>query len=517
MHLSQLFQRSVHRHGNRPALTVALAKESLTYSGLDRQIRALAHWMLCDLGLKPGDRLTLAMTNCLEYAQTMLAAWHAGLCVVPVNSKLHPGEIDYILRDSGSRACLTKAGLYDSLVPVAQAATGLHLINVDSDQFKPALQASPSDDDERAHEQGGDTPAWLFYTSGTTGRPKGVVLTHDNLVAMALNFYADVQDVSEADALLHVAPMSHGSGLYSVPYFIKGALQIVPASGGFNEAELCAILQEHSNVSLFAAPTMVQRLVRHVAAQPSALPGLKCMIVAGAPFYVEDIKASVHAFGPRIAQIYGQGETPMSITAQNAAQIARAVRDHDDVFLGSVGYPQTSIQVNIDNGRGGQQPLDELGEVLVKGPTVMQGYWNNAETTEKTLVDGVLRTGDIGLIDERGLLHLKDRSKDVIISGGTNIYPREVEEALMQHPHIAEVSVIGVPDPEWGESVLAFVVCQKDAGEIASKELDALCLAQIARFKRPKHYVFVDELPKNATGKVLKRRLHDLLPPDLAL
>ncbi len=510
MHLGRLFQRSVHMYGSRPALAVG-DSESTNYTRLDRQIRALAYWMRHDLGLEPGDRLTLAMKNCAEYAQAMLAAWHAGLCVVPVNSKLHPNEIDFILRDSGSRACLASPDMHQNLRAVANALEGLQLVDVGASVYTGALQgpSMPSDEPSR---QDGAAPAWLFYTSGTTGRPKGVVLTHVNLVNMALNFYADVQPVCETDALLHIAPMSHGSGLYSVPYFLKGALQIVPASGGFDEAEVCATLQRRRNVSFFAAPTMVQRLVRHADSHSPDLDGLKCMIAAGAPFYVEDIKSAVRAFGPRVAQIYGQGETPMSITAQTARQLASAVEQRDDAFLGSVGHAQTSIDISIEDGKGNRLATGELGEILVHGPTVMHGYWNNPEASAGTLAGNRLHTGDIGLLDERGLLHLKDRSKDVIISGGSNIYPREVEEALMQHPDVVEASVIGMPDHEWGESVLAFVVRRPESALTAS-ELDALCLASIARFKRPKRYVFLDELPKNATGKVLKRQLQNHIPP----
>lgn len=510
MHLGRLFQRSVHMYGSRPALAVG-DSESTNYTRLDRQIRALAYWMRHDLGLEPGDRLTLAMKNCAEYAQAMLAAWHAGLCVVPVNSKLHPNEIDFILRDSGSRACLASPDMHQNLRAVANALEGLQLVDVGASVYTGALQgpSMPSDEPSR---QDGAAPAWLFYTSGTTGRPKGVVLTHVNLVNMALNFYADVQPVCETDALLHIAPMSHGSGLYSVPYFIKGALQIVPASGGFDEAEVCATLKHYRNVSFFAAPTMVQRLVRHAASHSPDLDGFKCMIAAGAPFYVEDIKSAVRTFGPRVAQIYGQGETPMSITAQTARQLASAVEQGDDTFLGSVGHAQTSIDISIEDGKGNRLPAGELGEILVHGPTVMHGYWNNPEASAGTLAGNRLHTGDIGLLDERGLLHLKDRSKDVIISGGSNIYPREVEEALMQHPDVVEASVIGMPDHEWGESVLAFVVRRPESALTAS-ELDALCLASIARFKRPKRYVFLDELPKNATGKVLKRQLQNHIPP----
>lgn len=513
MHLGRLFQRSVKMYSNRPALALA-CEPAMNYAGLDIQIRALALWMRHTLKLQPGERVTLAMKNRLEYAQAMLAAWHAGLCAVPINSRLHPNEIDYVLRDSASKLCLTDAELYSGLRPVAESIESLQLIDVGDAGFTQALHG-PCTDEDFLLSQDGDSPAWLFYTSGTTGRPKGVVLTHANLVNMALNFYADVESVRSTDVLLHVAPMSHGSGLYSIPYFLQGALQVIPRSGGFNEAETCDLLQYYRNVSFFAAPTIVQRLTRYVANDPVDLPGLKTIVVAGAPFYVEDIKTAVHVLGPRIAQIYGQGESPMSITAQAAEQIADAVQNNDDAYLGSVGHAQTSVEVFIEDGAGNPLGINQPGEIMVAGPTVMQGYWRNAEATQSTLLNGKLHTGDVGLVDERGLLHLKDRSKDVIISGGTNIYPREVEETLMQHPEVVEVSVIGIPDSKWGEAVLAFVVGRQSSGEIAQSELDTLCLNRMARFKRPKHYVFLDQLPKNATGKVLKRQLHDLIPIEL--
>jgi long-chain acyl-CoA synthetase len=407
-----------------------------------------------------------------------------------------------MLRDSGSRACLSQGAVFESLRDVAGKIPDLHLIDVASDRYQqaltsPALGLGSGRDDDLA---------WLFYTSGTTGRPKGVMLTHANLVNMALHFYADVQSVDDMDAIVHVAPMSHGSGLYGIPYWMHGALQIVPESGGFDEAELYTLLRYYENVSLFVAPTMVQRLVGYTREHHVRWPALRTFIVGGAPFYVEDIKAAVDCFGPRIAQIYGQGESPMTATALTSRQIAQAVAAGDTDVLGSVGYVQTAMDVLILDADGQPVAAGKPGEVVLRGPTVMRGYWNNAVATAQTVVDGALRTGDVGIMDERGLLHLKDRSKDVIISGGTNIYPREVEEVLLQHGAVEEVSVVGIPDPEWGESVLAFVVCRPEK-MVTVTELDQLCIHSIARFKRPKRYVFVDELPKNSTGKVLKREL----------
>src|SRR5690606_1278068 len=202
VHLGRLFQRSVQTHHERPALATG-ASAGIDYAGLDRRIRALAHWMRHELGLDPGERITLAMKNRAEYAELLLASWHAGLCAVPVNSNLHPQEVGYILSDSGSRLCFTDAGLYEGLLPVAEAIEPLRLMRVDAPAYAQAVEGPPADEGMN-HEQNGDAPAWLFYTSGTTGRPKGVVLSHANLVNMALNFYADVQAVDHTDVLLHV-------------------------------------------------------------------------------------------------------------------------------------------------------------------------------------------------------------------------------------------------------------------------------------------------------------------------
>ncbi|TCS38345.1 acyl-CoA synthetase (AMP-forming)/AMP-acid ligase II [Paucimonas lemoignei] len=501
MNLSHLFQRSVQLYAQRPALAKG-TEPALTYSELNQRVRSLAYWLRHTLGLQAGDRIMLAMKNCPEYMELMLASWHAGLAVVPVNSKLHPNEIDYMLRDSGARACMSQGELFQALQPVAAQIVDLQLVDVASEAYRLAMNNPPlppvSDSDRDL--------AWLFYTSGTTGRPKGVMLSHANMVSAAMHFYSDVQTIASDDVLVHVAPMSHGSGIYSLPYFIKGALQVVPESGGLDEAELFGLFNHYDKVSLFAAPTIVHRLVQYAQNNPVSSPGLRALLVGGAPFYVEDIKAAVQCFGPRIAQMYGQGETPMTISALPAEHLARAVAENDTAMLASVGFVQTAIHVSIMDGDNKPVAPGVAGEVVVRGPTVMSGYWNNPEATQKTVVDGALRTGDIGLLDERGLLYLKDRSKDVIISGGSNIYPREVEEALLTHAAVAEVSVVSAPDPEWGEVVVAFVVCHAGA-TVTAEELDDHCIQSIARFKRPKRYVFVPEFPKNSTGKVLKREL----------
>jgi len=498
MHLARLFQRSVRMHAERPALARGTGP-ALSYATLARRVGHLAAHLRHDLGLAPGDRVCLAMKNSVDYAQAMLAIWQAGLCAVPVNSKLHPSEVQYILADSDARLCLCDG---ESPVP-DDGASAASWVDVNGEAWQAAAHRA-GDAPPPALDGQDDDLAWLFYTSGTTGRPKGVMLTHANLVAMALNFHADMLAICPDDVLLHVAPLSHGSGLYGIAYWMHGALQVVPDSGGFDEAELADLLCHYRSASLFAALTIITRMVRHLKDQPRALPGLRCFFAGGAPFYAEDIKAAVATFGPRVAQMYGQGETPMTISALPAAHIARAVEHNDMAMLSSVGFAQTTVDIEILDADGQPVAAGEPGEIVVRGPTVMQGYWRNPEATARTIRSGGLWTGDVGLVDARGLLHLKDRSKDVIISGGSNIYPREVEDALLAHPGVREAAVIGMPDDEWGESVVAVVVAEPG---VDASALDATCLASIARFKRPKHYQFVDALPKNPTGKVVKSEL----------
>ncbi|MBN9069854.1 MAG: AMP-binding protein, partial [Rhizobiales bacterium] len=305
---------------------------------------------------------------------------------------------------------------------------------------------------------------------------------------------------------LHAAPMSHGSGLYMVPHIMRGAVNVVPESGGFDPAEIFELARHWRRTSLFAAPTMVRRMV--TAAGSADPTSFRTIVYGGGPMYIEDAIAACDVFGPCLAQIYGQGESPMTITVMDKWRVADRVREGWQERLGGVGTPFSFMDVMVVDDEGNPLPADEVGEIICRGPAVMSGYWNDPDATARALKDGWLYTGDVGTFSANGSLSLRDRSKDVIISGGTNIYPREVEEVLLTHRDIEEVSVIGRPDPEWGEVVIAYCVGSAEPGE-----LDRLCLERIARFKRPKAYVFVEALPKNNYGKVVKTTLRkqDLL------
>ena len=451
------------------------------YGALASGVARLAAGLRGRAGLSPGDRVAIVMKNAPEYLQAMYAIWWAGLVAVPVNAKLHPREVAFIVEDSGARLTLEDPAQVRSLATDAP--------------MDPA-DASPT------------ALAWLFYTSGTTGRPKGAMLSFRNLAQMTFSYFCDVDDVPREGCLLHAAPLSHGSGLYNFTHLARGASQIIPESGAFDPAEIGALLGSHREASFFAAPTMVKRLVE-AGVDPG---GLRTLVYGGGPMYQADLAAAMGRFGNRLAQIYGQGESPMTITALSKHHHGDTAHPRHAQRLASVGTPHAVVEVTIRDGEGRVLPAGETGEICVRGDVVMAGYWNNPQASAEALRDGWLWTGDVGAFDDDGFLTLKDRSKDLIVSGGSNIYPREVEEALLAHPAVAEASVVGRPDREWGEVVVAFVVPRGAAPPEA--ELDRACLERIARFKRPREYRFVEKLPKNNYGKVVKAQLRTMLRGD---
>jgi long-chain acyl-CoA synthetase len=501
MNLAQLLVRAARVHPDRPAV---LHGDRLLwrYRELADRVACLAG-RLRALGLAQGDRVALLMKNDVAYLESLYAVWWAGLAAVPVNAKLHVDEVGYILDDAEASALVADEDLGDAVAPLA---TRLRATLVPgSARYEAAFGATPIDAAPRAP---GDL-AWLFYTSGTTGRPKGVMLSHRNLQAALACYFIDVDDVDPRDAAVYAAPISHGAGLYNLPFMARAARHVVPESGGFDPDELVALSRSVGRLCMFAAPTMVQRLVDRVAATGAPSDGFKTIVYGGGPMYVEDIRRALATMGPRFVQIYGQGESPMTITALSRAHLADERHPRWAERIASVGVAQTLVEVRVVDRDGRAVPAGETGEIVVRGDTVMAGYWKNAEATAQTLRDGWLWTGDLGALDDDGFLTLKDRSKDLIISGGSNIYPREVEEVLLRHPRVREVSVVGRRDARWGEAVVAFVVC--DGGAVDAGELDAFCLAHIARFKRPREYRWVDALPKNNYGKVLKTALREQL------
>jgi acyl-CoA synthetase (AMP-forming)/AMP-acid ligase II len=447
-----------------------------------KELRERASRLAAGLG-PPGSRIAIASENRPEIVELLFAIWAAQCVAVPINYKLHAREMAQILDDSGAALIFASPSIAARLERPAEV--------IGAEGYSQRLTAPPVDPPDTDPA----APAWLFYTSGTTGRSKGAILSHRNLMAMTLAHLADLDDPDENCSLLHGAPMSHGSGLYILPYVLRGARQVVPESGAFDPGEFLDLCDHHPGSSAFLAPTMVARLVDTGRSRPR---NLRALIYGGGPMYLDGLKKAMAAFGPVFAQLYGQGEAPMTITGLRRV-------DHesgDDAILGSVGYARSGVEVAVLRPDGTRAGIGEIGEIVCRGDVVMAGYWNNAGATADTLRGGWLFTGDMGAFDDRGYLTLRDRSKDVVISGGSNIYPREVEEVLLEHPDVAEAAVVGMPDPEWGEIVVAFIV-----GTAPADGLDAHLLDRIARFKRPKRYVHIAEMPKNSYGKVLKREL----------
>ncbi|MDQ2955123.1 MAG: AMP-binding protein [Pseudomonadota bacterium] len=497
MNLALWLERAGKSHGNRPALAFG-ARVLRDYGALAGRVARLAGALRERFGLAPGDRVAIVAKNSPDYLETLYAIWHAGLAAVPANAKLHGAELGYILEHCDARVCFTSDGLDAEIAPHAPKNIE-RMIVIGNREYESACAA----DAIAIVSRGADDLAWLFYTSGTTGRPKGAMLTHRNLLAASHAYAAEVDPISPGDCILHAAPMSHGSGIYIMPHVMRLGVNVIPQSGGFEPEEIFRLFKTWPRTSLFAAPTMVKRLVECPANCPA--DNIRTIIWGGAPMYVEDILRALDRFGPRLAQIYGQGECPMTITTLSKQDIAGREHPRWRKRLASAGLPYGCIEVMIADAEDNVVSPGETGEILCRGDVVMAGYWRNPEATAATLKGGWLRTGDVGAFDEEGYLTLKDRSKDLIISGGSNIYPREVEEILLKHDKVREVSVIGRPDGEWGEIVVAYVV-----GEAQAEDLDALCLSSIARFKRPKDYVFIDALPKNNYGKILKTELRNL-------
>jgi long-chain acyl-CoA synthetase len=504
----------VERHGRRRPDDPALANGDRVHAGwgaFAARTAAAAAGLRESFGLSPGDRVAIVMRNRPEYLEALFAIWHAGLVAVPVNARLHPDEIAYILDHSGSAVVLTDDEHADDVEPLVGTVDALQAaVLAPGPRWARFTGSAPAPLVDRQPEDA----AWLFYTSGTTGRPKGATLTHRNLLMASLSYFADIDQVMPQDCILHAAPLSHGSGLYGLPHVARGAVSVVPHSGGIDGDEIAALLSHWPGMSLFAAPTMVKRLAGDRAVAAADLRHLKTIIYGGAPMYLADLEDALGVFGPHLAQIYGQGETPMTITALSKAD--HAERDHPRwrERLQSVGFPRTDVEVHVVDDADRELPAGEVGEVVVRGDVVMAGYWNQPDATAETLRGGWLHTGDVGSFDADGYLTLRDRSKDLIISGGMNIYPREVEEVLLSHPGVGAAAVVGRPDPEWGEAVVAFVVAADGATPPPVEDLDRTCLQNIARFKRPKDYRFVDALPTNNYGKVLKRELRDRLRAD---
>jgi acyl-CoA synthetase (AMP-forming)/AMP-acid ligase II len=492
MNIYSMFADAMRR---RPGATaVRYGERRLSYDELDASACA-AGALFAAHGCTKGDRVLIFLKNGFEYPALLLGAMRAGFVVVPVNAKLHPLEVAWIAGNCAPKVIVTHREHIGPLREGLNSSDAASILAVEELEL-PGVSAGPPADVRE------DDPAWIFYTSGTTGRPKGATLTHRNLIAATVNCLADVFDFRSEDRVLHVAPLSHGSGLYMLPSLTRGAENVISDRPSFQPDEILEMVAaEKITAFAFVAPTMIVRLLD--AAPRDDIGSLRGVVYGGATIHLEHIKAAVERFGPIFHQLYGQGEAPMTISYLPARDHAGA----DDETLLSAGYVRSGVEVKLVDAEGREVGPGEDGEICVRGDVVMRGYWENPQATAAALHGGWLHTGDIGQFDGGGRLRVLDRRHDTIISGGTNIYPKEVEDVIAAHPAVREVIAFGLPDAEWGESVAVAVVA--DDPRLDQEALLAFCKANLASFKKPKHVFFTSDLPKNAYGKVLRRTLKE--------
>jgi acyl-CoA synthetase (AMP-forming)/AMP-acid ligase II len=483
----------------------------MNYQQFNARVNRLSN-VLRRLGARPHDNVAILMVNCPQMLEAMFAAFKAGCGAVPINFRLHPNEFTYIIDNAEASILFTTAEFDEQVKQIRRDIPRIrHIVTTG-----PATGELRNYDAVLADESEQfvdvdvalDSVAWLFYTSGTTGVPKGAMLTHRNLLGMTERFYSDIcPDFGNNEAVLHAAPLSHGSGLYGLPNIGKAAAHIFLEATSFDPQSVLAAIEEERVTNLFAAPAMIKRLVDCPTIDHTDVSSLKALVWGGAPMMVEDLQQAIAKF-QNMVQIYGLGETPMTITylpprdhvlGGSAAQTKR---------LASAGTRRTNVDVAIVDGDDRFLSAGELGEIVTRSDVMTKGYWRDLEATAETLRNGWLHTGDLGYFDDDGYLFLMDRSKDMIISGGENIYPREIEEVLAQHPAVREVAVIGVPDKQWGEAIKA-VVSLVAGQDVTEEELVGFCKSRIARYKKPKSVDFVAELPKNNYGKIIKRELRE--------
>lgn len=509
MNVGTLFTKSARTFPKR--LTIAYGDDEWTYQQANDRINKLANG-LTRLGIRKGENVAILLHNCPEFLETLFACFKAGIGTVPINFRLHPRECSFIIDNSEAVAVVLGDDFRDSLYALKHEMPRVkHTLCITDplkgmlqyeDLLKEQSQSFVDVDVER------DDLAWLFYTSGTTGQPKGAMLTHHVLMMMTMNFFADMAPLGPDDVILHAAPLSHGSGLYSLPNVAKGAANIILHGKTFDPKTVFETIQRRKVTNMFMAPAMIKRLVTSPEIDQYDLSSLRCIHYGGAPIYVEDLKAAVRKLGQVLVQLFGQAESPMTISYLRKEEHLLEGTEEEMKRLTSAGIPRTDVEVKIFDENDHELPPGEMGEIVVRGEVVMKGYWRNPKATAETLRSGWLHTGDLGVMDDRGYVYILDRAKDMIISGGENIYSREIEDVILKHPAVHEVAVIGVPDETWGEAIKA-IVALKQGQKATQEEIITFCKKHMASFKKPKSVEFIEEIPKNPYGKVLKRELRE--------
>lgn len=505
MNLGTFLTQTAARLPDHPA--IIHGNSVLSYGDLNRRAYAIAHALAaCGVGHK--DRVLIHSNNCADMVAAMYAVWKTGAVIVPTNFRVSPGDIVKMGHAAGATAFVGNADFADHVAAVAQDGFADGKTLVIGDTLDQAISNHENDGPFADVTVKRDDPAWFFFTSGTTGFPKCAVLTHGQMGFVLANHVADlVPGLSPKDASLVIAPLSHGAGLHLFVQVTKGAVNVLMPDDGLDVEAAFQLIQQYKITNMFTVPTIVKRLAEHDAAGRYDHSSLKHLIYAGSPMYRADQKKALEVFGPVIVQYFGLGEVTGAITVLPAEEHSL---DDDKMRVGSCGYPRTGIEVGILAEDGTRLGPNETGNIGVRGGAVFAGYLDNPEANADAFVDGWFITGDVGHVDEGGYVYLTGRRSDMYISGGSNIYPREIEEVILTHPDVAEIAIVGVPDKDWGESGAAVIV----AAEGAQIDIDVLrgwIGERVARYKQPRDIFVWDELPKSGYGKVEKKTVRKML------
>ncbi|SOC53631.1 class I adenylate-forming enzyme family protein [Ornithinimicrobium cerasi] len=510
MDIGTMLTRAGARFGDRvavegtgPPTGPGRATDSRTFAQLADRVTRIAGGLLA-LGLRPGDRVLDLQSNSTAYLETDLAIRAAGLVRVALNYRLHPSDWQRIAGDCSARGLIYHERFADDIAPVREQVPHVVVVG-DGPETSLETLANGAASGPLPVRDPGDL-CGLHYSSGTTGHPKGAQRTHRNWFASVVNMTHDVLGGPPGpdDCYVHAGPVTHTSGLFVLPFLVAGARQIVLPT--WDPQTFLEAVAERGATHTALVPTMVARLLAHGATRED-LAGLRMLGYAGAPMPPEQMRRAHEQLTPHLVQYYGLVEAIPPVTVLDAADHARGLADRPEL-LTSAGRPALGVELAVVDEDGRPVAPGEVGEVVTRGDHVMAGYYNAERRSDlsKAVVDGWLHTGDLGRLSEDGHLWLIDRKGDMIISGGYNIYPREVEEVIAEVPEVGEVAVLGVSDPDWGQRVVALVTARAGA-QVDPERVRAHCAARMASYKKPKEVRVVTEFPLNSTGKIAKKVL----------
>lgn len=499
----ELINRGARHYPHRTA--IVFGDRKMTFAEVDALSSRLAN-ALHALGAGHGTRVGLLINNSLYSVPMDFACVKAGINRVPLNARLSVAEHARMLRETGCEMLVFGADLKERAEALREELPGLvcHGLDarIDGGWDLIAEAAGHSATAPRIRVSPDDVILTLF-TSGTTGTLKAAQHTQASYAAVCRNVLMNLMDVRHDDAMLHAASLIHASGVFVLPFWLRGARTVIMP--GFDPSAYLRLIERERITAINLVPTMLQMLLAQPDIERTDVSSLRQVIYGASPMPRPVIEQAMALWSrERFWQYYGQTECPLTIAVLRP-------EDHEDELLGACGKPSVDVEIRLVDEEGNDVPYGEPGEIAVRGPSMMAGYFNVPELNrEMFMADGWLRTRDVGVFDERGFLHLKDRTSDMIITGGYNVYPREVEDVLMMHPAVAECAVVGVKDPKWVEAVTA-VVALKPGKTVTEQELIAFAAERIASYKKPQRVVFVDAIPKTAVGKLNRKAVRERL------